>query len=125
AALSALSLPGMSTFVSEFLVLAGTWSRDPIVTVVALLGVVMAAAYALRLYRVPMTGPLTDEAGAAFTGRDLNGLERGVMVPIIAIILLLGFVPSLAVNLVEPTAVTTMQHLGMTDPAPVVEGVAR
>ena len=39
AGLSALSLPGLSTFVSEFMVIAGAWSRNPVVTVVALLGV--------------------------------------------------------------------------------------
>ncbi|WP_232549924.1 NADH-quinone oxidoreductase subunit M [Propioniciclava soli] len=125
AGLSALSQPGMSTFVSEFMVLSGSWTRNPIVTLVALLGVVLGAAYVLRLYRITMTGPLTTDAGAAFTGRDLTGLERWIMVPIIGILLVLGFVPAPAVALVEPTAVTTLQHLGMTDPAPVVEGVAR
>lgn len=125
AGLSALSLPGMSTFVSEFLVIAGAWSRNPVVTVAALLGVVLAAVYVLRWYRLTMTGPLTDEAATAFTGRDLSGAERWIMVPVIGVMLLLGFFPGPAVDVVEPTAVTTMQHLGMTDPAPVVEGVGR
>ncbi|MFV0405854.1 MAG: NADH-quinone oxidoreductase subunit M [Propioniciclava sp.] len=123
AVLSAVSLPGMSTFVSEFLVIAGSWSRDPIVTAVALLGVVLAAVYGLRLYQRTMTGPVTDESAEAFTGRDLTGVERWLMVPIIGVILLLGFLPRMAVDLVEPSAVTAMQHVGFDDPEPVVEGV--
>jgi len=123
AGLSALSLPGMSTFVSEFMVLAGSWSRDPAVTVVALLGVVMAAVYVLRMYQRTMTGPVTDQAAAAFTGRDLTGLEKAVMVPIIGVILFLGFVPQPVVSLVEPTAMAALGQVGLADPAPVVEGV--
>ncbi|MFP5417241.1 MAG: NADH-quinone oxidoreductase subunit M [Actinomycetes bacterium] len=122
ACLSALSLPGMSTFVSEFMVLAGTWTRDPILTVFALVGVVMAAVYALRVYQRTMTGPVTEAAASHFTGRDLTGLEKAIMVPIIGVLLFLGFVPQPAVQLVEPTATAIMEYVGVTDPAPVVEG---
>ncbi|MFV0451518.1 MAG: NADH-quinone oxidoreductase subunit M [Propioniciclava sp.] len=121
--LSAVSLPGMSTFVSELLVIAGTWSRAPIVTAVALLGVVLAAVYGLRLYQRTMTGPLTDEAATAFTGADLTAVERWLMVAIVGVILVLGFVPGGAVDLVEPTAVAAMQNVGVADPAPITEGV--
>ena len=123
ACLSALSLPGLSTFVSEFQVIAGSWTRDPAVTAVSLLGVVLAAVYALRLYARPMTGPVTDAAAEAFTGRDLTGVERAVMVPIVGVLLFLGFVPAPVVNLVEPTAVAVMQHVGVSDPEPIVKGV--
>lgn len=123
AALSALSLPGMSTFVSEFLVIAGAWARNPIVTVFALLGVVLAAVYSLAvLYKKTMAGPLTEQSAEAFTGRDLTGVERAVMVPVIGILLFFGFVPQPAVQLVEPTAKATMEYVGVTDPAPVVKG---
>ncbi len=123
AGLSALSLPGLSTFVSEFMVIAGTWSRNPVVTVVALLGVVLAAVYVLRVYQRTMTGPVTEQASQAFTGRDLTGLERAIMVPVLGIILVLGFWPQAAVQLVEPTAKAAVQAVGATDPAPVVKGV--
>ncbi|QIK71489.1 NADH-quinone oxidoreductase subunit M [Propioniciclava coleopterorum] len=123
ACLSALSLPGLSTFVSEFLVIAGTWARNPLVVVFALPGVVLAAVYSLAvLYQRPMTGPLTEQSETAFTGRDLNGVERFVMVPVIGALLFLGFVPQPAVQLVEPTAKATMEYVGVADPAPVVKG---
>ena len=44
------------------------------------------------------------------------------MVPIIGILLFLGFVPQPAVQLVEPTAKATLAYVGTTDPAPVVKG---
>ena len=123
AGLSALSLPGMSTFVSEFLVIAGTWARNPIVTLFALPGVVFAAVYSLAvLYKKTMAGPLTEQSAEAFTGRDLTGLEKAVMVPVIGMLLFFGFVPQPAVQLVEPTAKATMEYVGVTDPAPVVKG---
>jgi len=122
AALSALSLPGMSTFVSEIMVVTGTFGRAPWATAVATVGMVLAAVYALRLYRKPMTGPVTDDAAQHFTGRDLNEVERLVMVPVIGAILLLGFYPQPAVKLVEPTAQAAMQRVQLVDPAPVVEG---
>ncbi len=123
AGLSALSLPGMSTFVSEFLVIAGTWARNPIVTAFALPGVVFAAVYSLAvLYKKTMAGPLTEQSAEAFTGRDLTGLEKAVMVPVIGMLLFFGFVPQPAVQLVEPTAKATMEYVGVTDPAPVVKG---
>ena len=123
AGLSALSLPGMATFVSEFLVIAGSWTRNPVITVFALPGVVFAAVYVLAiLYKRTMTGPVTEQSEKAFTGRDLTGIEKAVMVPIIAMLLFFGFVPQPAVSMVEPTAKATMEYVGVTDPAPVVKG---
>lgn len=121
--LSALSLPGMSTFVSEFMVIAGSWSRDPIVTAFALPGVVLAAVYVFRLYQRTMTGPVTEASAEHFTRRDLTGVERLIMVPILGVLLVLGFMPRPAVELVEPAARATMEYVGVADPAPVVEGV--
>ena len=57
--LSVLSLPGLGPFVSEFMVIAGTWSRYPIVTAVSIIGVVLAAVYVLRMYQRTMTGPIS------------------------------------------------------------------
>lgn len=57
AGLSALALPGLSSFVSEFLVIAGTYPTYPVVTVVAALGVILAALYVLLAYKRMMTGP--------------------------------------------------------------------
>ena len=57
AGLSALSLPGLSTFVSEFLVLVGTFTRYRALAIVATVGIVLAAIYVLYLIQRTLTGP--------------------------------------------------------------------
>ncbi|MGC3993974.1 MAG: NADH-quinone oxidoreductase subunit M [Propionicimonas sp.] len=121
AGLSGLALPGMSSFVSEFMVLAGTWSRQPGVAAVATLGTVLAAVYILRMYQRTMTGPVTDEVARTFT-TDATAREKWVAAPVLAVILLLGFAPNLALGVIEPVAQSTMSHVGVSDPvAPLGE----
>jgi NADH-quinone oxidoreductase subunit M len=115
AGLSGLALPGMSSFVSEFMVMAGTWSRVPWVGAIAALGTVLAAVYILLMYQRTMTGPVTESTARYFT-KDLGMREKFVAAPLVAVILLLGFVPGLALSVIEPTAQQTMSIVGVTDP---------
>ncbi|MFC5064967.1 NADH-quinone oxidoreductase subunit M [Actinomycetospora atypica] len=62
AGLTTLSLPGTNSFVSEFLVLLGSWPREPVYTVIATVGIIFAALYVLWVYQRTMTGPLRGEA---------------------------------------------------------------
>lgn len=115
AGLSSLALPGMSSFVSEFMVLAGTWSREPWVAAVATLGTVLAAVYVLLMYQRTMTGPVTEQVREHITS-DLNVREKLVAGVLVAIILVLGFVPQLALSTIEPTAVQILTQAGISDP---------
>jgi len=115
--LSALALPGMSSFVSEFMVLQGVFQRHPAVAVVATLGIVLAAVYVLHMYRRTMTGPVT---GPAASVRDLSGREVAAVAPLIALILALGFFPQPVLNLVNSTSSWVMEHVGATDPQATV-----
>ncbi len=121
AALSALSLPGMSTFVSEFLVIAGTWSRTPWIAAVAATGIVLAATYALLMYQRTMTGPVTEATAKHFT-RDLTGAERSVLIPVVTILLVFGVLPGPIVSLVEPTARAAMERMQLSDPVAPAKG---
>ena len=71
AGLSALALPGMNSFVSEFLVLIGSFPRQPVYTVLATVGIIFAALYVLWVYQRVATGPVRGAAvlpaGAAAT----------------------------------------------------------
>jgi NADH-quinone oxidoreductase subunit M len=121
AGLSSLALPGMSSFVSEFMVMAGAWSREPWVAAVAALGTVLAAVYILLMYQRTMTGPVT-EAVAEHIRSDLNVREKIVAAPLIAVLLVLGFVPQLALRQIEPTVTAVLAHAGISDPvAPLRE----
>jgi NADH-quinone oxidoreductase subunit M len=102
--LSALSLPGLSTFVSEFLVLVGTFETNKAAAVVATLGVVLAALYILLTYQRIFTGPVRADAAVV---PDLSTREKWVVGPLIAAMLVLGFYPAPALDLVrEPAEVT-------------------
>jgi len=63
AGLSSLALPGLVTFVSEFLVLLGTFPTYPVASVLATLGIILAALYILLMYQRTMQGPLRLPAG--------------------------------------------------------------
>lgn len=117
--LSALSLPGLSTFVSEFLVIVGTFARHPAAAVVATLGVVLAAIYVLWTYQRVFTGPVR----AGLEGMaDLRAHERWALAPLVAIMLVLGFVPAPALDLVRPPAAVTLEQVGVADVPTTTQG---
>ncbi|HKG49894.1 MAG TPA: NADH-quinone oxidoreductase subunit M [Actinomycetales bacterium] len=115
AGLSGLALPGLSSFVSEFLVLVGTFARYPVAGVVATVGIILAAIYILLMYQRMMTGPRPESAAGT---RDLTGREAWVVAPLIALILALGVFPKPVLDVIDPAVQRTMTQIGVTDPAP-------
>ena len=115
AGLSALSLPGLSPFVSEFLVLIGTFGANKPAAIVASLGVVLAALYILLAYQRIFTGPVRD---GLTTMPDLSTRERWVVGPLITAMLVLGFYPAPALDLVREPAVRTIIEVGVEDVVP-------
>ncbi len=115
AGLSALSLPGLSSFISEFLVFIGTYQRFPAAALLALPGVVLAAVYVLWMYKRMMTGPRPD---LGISIPDISVREKVVVVPIVVAILALGFYPKPALDLINPAVADTLTHVGVEDPAP-------
>jgi NADH-quinone oxidoreductase subunit M len=115
AGLSALALPGMSTFVSEFLVLVGTFTRHKGLAILAATGIVLAAIYVLWLYQRTMQGAVSDKVGRF---RDLNVREVFAVGPLIAIIVFLGVYPKPVIDVINPAVNATLQNVHRTDPAP-------
>jgi NADH-quinone oxidoreductase subunit M len=122
AGLSALALPGLSTFVSEFLVLVGTYNRYPVAAVLGAIGVILAALYVLLMYQRTMQGPL--QLPAALRGRmpDLGLREVMAVAPLLALMLFLGVYPKPLTDVITPAVDATMQDAGRTDPAPTAGG---
>jgi NADH-quinone oxidoreductase subunit M len=118
AGLSSLALPGLSTFVSEFLVLIGTYARYPVAAVFAVIGVIFAALYILLMYQRTMQGPLRLPAGVGERIRDLNAREVLAVAPLIALMIFLGFYPKPLTDVITPAVDATMQDAGQSDPAP-------
>ena len=115
--LSSLALPGLSSFVSEFLVLQGTFMRYEAAAVIATLGTILAALYILLMYQRTMTGPKPSFAEGE-APRDLSVREKVVVVPIIASFVLLGFFPKPVLDLLNPAVERTLTYVGVTDPTP-------
>ncbi|MGV9266256.1 NADH-quinone oxidoreductase subunit M [Kitasatospora sp. NPDC003701] len=113
--LATLSLPGLAPFVSEFLVLVGTFTRYPAIGIVATFGIVLAALYALLLYQRTMTGPV--KAGVHGMP-DLKARELAVVAPLVALTILLGVYPKPLTDIVNPSVDATLSQVHETDPAP-------
>ena len=90
-ALATLGLPGTSGFVGEFLVLVGTFKVNFLVAILASVGVILAAAYILWLYKRLIFGKV--ENVQLKNIKDLNLSEGSVLFVLCGIILFLGFYP--------------------------------
>ena len=117
AGLSSLALPGLSSFVSEFLVLVGTFTRYPVHAIIATFGIVLAALYILIPVQKALHGPTTPGNENL---KDLNIREKLAIAPIIAIIVVLGFYPSPLLQVINPAASHVISQMGFTDPAPTI-----
>ena len=119
AGLSSLALPGLSSFVSEFLVLVGTFTRYPVAAIIGTFGIILAALYILIPVQRALHGPTTPGNENL---PDLNRREVIAVAPVIALIVLLGFYPKPALDLINPAAKATITKAGFVDPAPTVKG---
>ena len=97
---AALGLPGMSGFVSEVLVLIGTWQVRPVVASCAVIGIIVTAAFLLWTLQRVFLGPL-NEKYKDFP--DMNGREMFVMAPLAFLCVLLGVAPYLLLDWMAPS----------------------
>ena len=119
AGLSCISLPGLGSFVSEFLVLVGTFQRHQVLAVIATTGIILAALYILLMYQRMMTGAKPEDADDV---PDVDGREKWVVVPLVALFIVLGFYPKPALDVINPAVDTILTSVSITDPAPAVLG---
>jgi NADH-quinone oxidoreductase subunit M len=117
AGLSSLSLPGLSPFVSEFLVLVGAFVHNWWYAAFAVLGIVLAAIYILLMYQRTMTGPPRAETAAM---PDLGLREIGALAPLVVLLVLLGFFPKPLTAIIDPAVQDTLTQVGVKDPTPDV-----
>ena len=121
AGLASLALPGTSPFISEFLVLLGTFTVHKTVAVIATVGIILAASYVLWMVQRTTQGtlnPALEKIDAM--RRDISAREMVVVAPLIALLLLLGFYPKPVTDVINPAVTATFSQLGTTDPNPTV-----
>lgn len=92
AALAALGLPGLAGFAGELIILIGVYQAGYVwPTIVALVAIVLASAYLLRLYQDVMNGPAVEDVPVR---ADLSWLEGLAIAPLLAGLLILGIDPA-------------------------------
>ncbi len=142
AGLASLALPGTNSFVSEFLVLIGSFPERPVHTILATVGIILAALYILLMYQRTMHGPargvvapagetplppageqlggsgatavLTAPTGTPVRFRDLSRRELAVVAPLVVLVIVLGVQPQLLLDIIEPAVIATLDDLGGT-----------
>jgi NADH-quinone oxidoreductase subunit M len=119
AGLASLALPGTAPFVSEFLVLIGTFTVHKAYAVIATIGIILAAAYVLWMVQRTTQGtlnPTLTEVPAMH--KDVSLREKVVVAPLILLLILLGFYPKPVTDVINPAVQATLQDVGTTDPGP-------
>ena len=120
--LAGLSMPGLSTFVSEFLVLAGTFTRYKVAASFATAGIILAAIYILWMYQRTMNGPTAESVAGM---KDLRPRELWAVVPLVALIIALGVYPKPVLDVINPAVRSTMSQVHATDPVPAHPAAAQ
>ena len=122
--MASIGVPGLNGFVSEFLVLSGTFITHRWWAVVAVLGVIVAAIYLLWAYQQVFHGAPRE---ADQKTRDLGLLERLVMAPLIVLIVFLGVYPKPVLDRINPSVNQLIAHVesstGHYQPSVAVKGV--
>jgi NADH-quinone oxidoreductase subunit M len=131
AGLASLSLPGTNSFISEFLVLVGSYGNEPVYTILATIGMILAALYVLWLYQRVFHGPvrgnalvgvaggpgtaIAPEVGAKKAILDLNGREKLVLAPLLILVFGIGLYPKPVLDVITPSVEATLQSVGISD----------
>jgi NADH-quinone oxidoreductase subunit M len=97
--MAALGLPGLSGFVSEFLIVRGSLPVFAVLTAISMLGLLFTGLYTLKAIRDVLHGPFNTE----WAGRihDISLREVAVMVPLMLFMLGLGIWPRLLLDMIN------------------------
>ncbi|MBI4706013.1 MAG: NADH-quinone oxidoreductase subunit M [Deltaproteobacteria bacterium] len=100
--MSSIGVPGTNGFIGEFLVIAGTYASQRLATfawiqaVVAATGVILAAIYMLGVVQKMFFGPLGNKKNE--TLNDLTAREGLALAPLVALVFVIGWFPSLLLD---------------------------
>ena len=106
AAFASLGLPGFSGFIAEFQIFTGALSATPVATAIAVTGILLTAALFLLALQRLFLGPLRvpDAPGTPRPFTDLRPSEAWSIVPLLALATLIGILPRVLLDVVEPAS---------------------
>jgi NADH-quinone oxidoreductase subunit M len=114
---ASMGLPGLSGFVSEFLVFLGSFAFYPIVTGLAIPVVIIGAAYLLWMYQRMFFGTLSDffrSVGDHLT--DITPIEIATLAPLLVLVVAFGLFPGLVLDLIQAPAAGVLQAVHGASP---------
>ena len=118
---ASVGLPGLSGFVGEFLTLVGTFVMIPSAAAIATFVMILAAGYLLWMFQRVVFGELSDflkGLGGHLT--DMRPVEAMTLVPLGALVVILGLFPGLVLGLINGSVDSTLQ--AVQHAAPIAYG---
>jgi NADH-quinone oxidoreductase subunit M len=109
-ALAAMGLPGLAVFVSEFLSIMGGYESFPVQGVLAALGIIFSAMYLLYMLARVIFGPIERPAYEGIS--DAGPVEMAAIVPLAALLLVLGIFPALLISVQRPAVEAILSAIG-------------
>ncbi|MDA1027551.1 MAG: NADH-quinone oxidoreductase subunit M [Bacteroidetes bacterium] len=123
--LASAGLPGLNGFVGEFLILVGAFKSDvlasPFLVALATTGVILAAVYLLYMVYRMFWGTIDNEANE--TMMDLNKRELGLLIPLAALMIILGLMPAPFLAKSEPAVKNLIEVIETKRAASLSESV--
>ena len=117
-AMASLGLPGLGNFIAEFLTLVGSWKANHTLTIFAAAGLIAGTIYSLRIMQKVFYGKSMDTNRSMV---DLSSREKLILVPLVLIIIWLGFFPQTVLDTVKPTLEATKTARLI---APILQSIA-
>ena len=108
---SSLGLPGLNGFVGEFLIFRGVFGLAPVAAAIACLGLLATALFLLTFWQRVFHGPRAGAARGEFA--DVHGVELASLVPLVALMFVLGVAPGLLARLINPLITAWAGHLSL------------
>lgn len=100
--MASLGLPGLNGFVSEFLVVRGSWPILTVYTAVAMLGLLFTGAYILKGIKQVLHGPMNEHwAHGEHKLTEINTREIIVIAPLMALMLIIGIWPAWILDVIN------------------------
>jgi NADH-quinone oxidoreductase subunit M len=110
--LTSVGLPGLNGFIGEFTIMQGTWLSTELgwrFVLPSVIGVIFAATYLLRMYRLTFMGDVTNPENAEL--KDITPREIGMLVALLIPIVVIGFYPNLLFEPMQPAVQAITQAL--------------
>ncbi|MRR29293.1 NADH-quinone oxidoreductase subunit M, partial [bacterium] len=99
--MASLGLPGLSGFVSEFMVVRGAWPEFTAITAISMLGLLFTGVYVLKALKLVLQGPLNTSWKGGL--KDIPIRDIAVIAPLMILTLIIGFWPSWIVQVINQT----------------------